>query len=95
MLVATEGYPSPFLVLIDGNSCLYAPLSIAGSDFHPPFARWANQWGASHYGLVVVHLSAVHCAGKHDLSEWPGDSAQQGSPREELSRKLLLITDFY
>lgn len=65
-------------ILIDGNSSMYAPLSITGSDFQLPYTRWANQWGASHYGSVVVHLSAMHCARKHDLSKWPGDSAQQG-----------------
>lgn len=65
-------------ILIDANSCVYAPLNITGSDFQLPYTRWANQWGASHYGCVVVHLSAMHCARKHDLSKWPGDSAQQG-----------------
>lgn len=57
---------------------MYAPLSIIGSDFQLPYTRWLNQWGASHYAGVVVHFSALYCARKHDLSEWPRDFAQQG-----------------
>lgn len=63
---------------MDGNSGAHAPPSIAGSDFQIPYTRWEYQWGAGHNGGVVVHLSAVQCARKHDLSEWPGISTQQG-----------------
>lgn len=61
-----------------GNSGTHASPSIAGSDFQIPFTRWETLQGAAHNGGVVVHLSAVQCARKHDLSEWPGISAQQG-----------------
>jgi hypothetical protein len=45
-------------------------------------------------GNVVVHLSALHCAGKHDLSKWPGDSAQQGR-WGEVVRKLQTNYSLY
>lgn len=79
---------------MDGNNGTHALLSIAGSDFQIPFTRWETLWGASHNGGVVVHLSAMQGARKHDLFEWPGISAQQG-PRGGVAHKLLLITVFY